>query len=149
MCVCVCACQYANTVSCAAKTRIGASINSPREVAGQRLTQMFMCVRKSAATKMQSRNLTFGDLLAMPEQDDWVYPSKEGVYRMGKSMVCNTFVCKYVRFCPRSSLARRSAYRPLLFGVHSCALVSTRNDTAWTSRRLNSSFAALLTLCDP
>ena len=37
------------------------------------------------ADEISSRNLTFKEVLSMPEQDDWVYPD-------GKSRVCSSFV---------------------------------------------------------
>lgn len=48
----------------------------------------------------------------MPEQDDWIYPGKEGQYRTGPSMVCNAFVCRCGKtatpgltvFCPTAVL---------------------------------------------
>jgi len=38
---------------------------------------------------LEDRNITFGELMTMPEQDDWVYPE---VKYPGKLMVCDVFV---------------------------------------------------------
>lgn len=42
----------------------------------------------------RERNLTFLDLVRMPEQDDWEYPgAPNGAYPAGLASVCDTFVC--------------------------------------------------------
>jgi len=47
-------------------------------------------------SEMQKRNMTFGQLTSMPEQDDWQYKqvnnNNETVH--GRSMVCDVFVCE-------------------------------------------------------
>ena len=39
---------------------------------------------------MAERNMTFGDLMAIPEKDGWVYSD-------GESMVCSSFVAACYR----------------------------------------------------
>lgn len=43
----------------------------------------------------RARNMSFLDLLKMPEQDDWIYPgAASGEYPSGPASVCDVFVCR-------------------------------------------------------
>eukprot|EP00960_Hanusia_phi_P057269 763519-Hanusia_phi.AAC.3 len=47
----------------------------------------------------QSKGLSFGKLMSLPEQDDWVYPGVKDPkggwkYRPGPSVVCDVLVCR-------------------------------------------------------
>ncbi|KAJ1482286.1 hypothetical protein T484DRAFT_2667504 [Baffinella frigidus] len=58
----------------------------------------------------EKRGLSAGQLIALPEQDQWISPGKEGKdgYPAGPSMVCNVFVCRMWKAGPPPHLRERT-----------------------------------------
>lgn len=67
---------------------------------------------------LEQKNMTFGQIISIPEQDDWVYED-------GYSMVCSSFVARMYKEAGLIKVPFQGEYC-----IHCLFLVSNRSDTA-------------------